>query len=96
MTIDEGIAQWIAWANGGLDAITHACTTMLATHPEREKVLALLSEQIKMASDEPQDSHEIRNYKRGMREALQKFQHGAEVALTAEAVRALKAKDGLN
>ena len=88
--------NWVAQMNGVIDGVVLACTAMLATHPEREKVLETLQGLVKSVADAPQDTPETQSYKRGIRAVVERFAHGADTAQSAEQVRSQKKKGGLH
>lgn len=79
MTIEE----WAHQIDGTIQAVLLACTSMIATHPEKEKVLALLQSLAAQAADVPQDSPEIRARKAGMRSAIGVIATGVSTAQVA-------------
>jgi hypothetical protein len=86
--------EWHAHVNGTLEAIVLACTSMIATHPEKQKVLALLVALSGHAAEETTDSPEIRSYKTGIRSAVSTMAKGVQNAELAEQVRTLKQESG--
>ena len=86
--------EWQQEVNGTLSAIVPACTSMIATHPEKEKVLALLQGLTGPATDAPEDTPERRSHKLGMRTAIATLGQGVATAQLAEEVRSLKKGSG--
>lgn len=86
MTIEE----WIHQVDGTIQAVLLACTSMIATHPEKEKVLALLQALSARANDEPEDTLEIRSRKGGIRTAVATIAKGVETVRLATEIRDLK------
>jgi hypothetical protein len=71
-----------------------ACTSMIATHPEKQKVLALLTALTGHAAEETSDDAEARSYKGGIRSAVSTISKGVQNAELAEQVRSLKKESG--
>lgn len=90
----QTVQEWLAQVNGTLEAVVLACTSMIATHPEKEKVLALLQSLASAASDAPGDSPETRSHKLGMRTAVAQIAKGVETARLADEIRGLKNESG--
>ncbi len=88
------LEEWLAQTNGTLQAIVLACTALIATHPEKEKVLALLQALTEQAADVPQDTPERQHYKLGIREAVSQMAKGVETAQLATEIRDLKSSSG--
>ena len=86
--------EWQQEVNGTLTAIVHACTSMIATHPEKQKVLELLQALSAQAIGAPEDTPETQHYKRGMQSAVSLIHKGVETARLAEEVLALKHQTG--
>ena len=86
--------EWLAQVNGTMEVILLACTSMIATHPEKEKVLALLQGLTGPATDAPEDTPEKRSHKLGMRTAIATLGQGVATAQLAEEVRSLKKESG--
>ena len=90
MTSDE----WFAQVSGTMDAVVLACTAMIATHPEKEKVLALLQALAAQANDAPNDSPGTKSHKLGIRTAVSTIAKGVETARLATEIRDLKSLSG--
>lgn len=90
MTADE----WQQEVNGTLHAVVLVCSTMIATHPERVKVLALLQELAKQATDALASNPEKPHYMLGIQRAVSTIQQSVDTALLAEEVRAVKQQTG--
>jgi len=87
--------EWKAFVDGNLQAIILACTSMIATHPEKEKVMALLSALSKVhAQPEQGDNSETKHYKDGIRGAVSTIQGGVDQAQLAEQINDLKNQTG--
>ena len=86
--------EWFAQTTGTVEAIVLACTSMIATHPEKEKVLALLQALSADAAASPEDTLERQRYKLGIREAVSRIAKGVEIAQLATEVRDLKTSSG--
>ena len=87
--------EWKAHMDGNIQAIILACTSMIATHPEKEKVMALLNAlSTSHAQPEQDDNSEMKHYKDGIRGAVATIQNGADTALFAEQTRDLKNQSG--
>lgn len=78
------IEDWKAQIDGTLTAIVLACTAMIASHPEKRKILVLLE---KLASehsaDAPIDNSQTKHYKLGIREAVSTVAFGVNAAQVA-------------
>ncbi len=86
--------EWQQEVNGTLHAIVLACTAMIATHPEKEKVLALLQALSAQVAGIQQGSSETLHYTRGIQSAVSEIQKGVETARLAEEVLAVKRQTG--
>ena len=63
--------NWKAQIDGTLFAIVLACTSMIAGHPEREKILASLEKLASTHSKEEEgDNSQTKHYKIGIREVV--------------------------
>src|SRR5205085_613724 len=89
-TVDSFFVQ----VSGTLDAIVLACTALTATHPEKEKVLALLAGMAQSAAAADSDDENAKHYKLGMRTAVANIAKGVEAARLAEEIRDLKSETG--
>ena len=90
MTADE----WHQEVNGTLHAVVLACSSMIATHPEKEKVLALLQALSKQATDELVGNPEKPHYMLGIQSAVSEIQKSVETARLAEEVLSVKRQTG--
>lgn len=65
------VEDWKAQMDGTLSAILLACTAMIAGHPEKEKILALLNNlALKHAAEEASDNSQTKHYKLGIRQGV--------------------------
>src|SRR3990172_1903912 len=76
----QPIEEWLSEFQGVLDAVLLVCTSMIATHPEKEKVLALLAPLIKESAETPQDNQQTRRYKLGMRQVVSSVEQGVKMS----------------
>lgn len=78
------VEEWQAQLNGTVHAILLAYTSMIATHPERKKILASLENlSSKHSKEEEGDNSQTKHYKLGIREAVSMiayFVDGAQFA----------------
>jgi hypothetical protein len=86
--------EWHAQFNGTLEALVLACASMIATHPEKQKVLALLTTLSGRAEGEPTDSPEDRNFKIGIQNAVATIASSVRNAELADEVFSLKKQSG--
>lgn len=77
--------EWKSYVEGNLAAVLLACTSMIVTHPEKEKIISSL---IALSKDHAQpeegDSSETKHYKDGIRGAVAMIQDGISVARLAD------------
>jgi len=90
MTADE----WFQQTSGTLHAVVLACSSMIATHPEKEKVLALLQALSKQTTDAIASNPEKPHYMLGIQSAVSEIQKGVETARLAEEVLSVKRQTG--
>ena len=76
----QPIEEWLSEFQGVVDAVLLVCTSMIATHPEKEKVLALLASLTKEATETPQDNQQTRRYKLGMRQVVSAIEQGVKMS----------------
>ena len=93
---NQSIESFFAQVNGTLNAIVLACTALTATHPEKEKVLALLRALAGNAAESPDDNETAKRYEQGIREAVATIETGVETARLADDVRSIKSESGVN
>jgi len=87
--------EWKSFVDGNLHAVVLACMSMIATHPEKEKVMALLhSLSSTHAQPEPDDNSETKHYKDGIRGAVSMIQNGVDTALLAQQSKHAKQETG--
>jgi|WetSurMetagenome_2_1015567.scaffolds.fasta_scaffold239318_2 hypothetical protein len=71
------IEDWKAQIDGTLTAIVLACTSMIASHPEKTKILALLENLAsKHSAEDSSDNSQTKHYKLGIREAVSTVAYG--------------------
>jgi hypothetical protein len=90
----QSIESFFAQVNGTLEAIVLACTALTATHPEKEKILALLASLSQSATASDADNEDTKSFKLGIRTAVATISKGVENARLAEQVSALKHETG--
>lgn len=79
------IEDWKAQVDGTLSAIVLACTSMLAIHPEKEKILALLNVLASKHSVEKEgDNSQTKHYRLGIRQAVSTVAEGVNTVQHAE------------
>ena len=88
------VQDWLAQFEGTLQGVVLACTSMIATHPEKEKILSLLNALIQQSAPSPDDNSQIQNYKLGIRKVVEQISKGVETALLADQIRELKNESG--
>lgn len=88
------VENWSAQIQGTMDAVVLACTSMIATHPEKEKVLALLAALASRSTELPTDNDQTKCYKLGIRTAVSTIREGVETAQLATQVRDIKRESG--
>lgn len=90
----QSIENFFAQVNGTLEAVVLTCSSLVATHPNKEQVLALLNTLLGNAADADGDSDAVKHYKLGIRNAVASVAKGVETARLAEQVRDLKSESG--
>jgi len=79
---DISIEDWKAQIDGTLTAIVLACTSMIASHPEKKKLLALLENLAsKHSAEDASDDSQTKHYKLGIREAVATVAFGVGKAI---------------
>ena len=94
MMPSTSVANFYAQVDGTLEAVVLACTSMIATHPEKGKVLALLAALSGHATESESDNEQTKHYKLGIRTAVATIAKGVQTAQLADHIRDLKRESG--
>lgn len=77
----QSVGEWTAEVDGMVHALILVCTSMIAVHPEREKVLGVLKNLITdKAIEQPGDNAETKSYKRGIHKVAATLQQAVKTA----------------
>lgn len=88
MTVEGFLAQ----GQGKMDAIVKALTALIATHPEKEKVIRSLDALLQSASDNDSDNANIKSYKLGVRRTVERLTKSAKQSLRVEQIHDLMSR----
>lgn len=88
------VEKFFAQVQGTMDAVVHTCVALVSTHPEKEKVLALLAGLSTSASPSETDNEQIKSYKLGIQKVVESLAKGVETAQLAKQVRDIKKESG--
>lgn len=91
---EQTAAEFYAQVNGTVEALVLAFGALAATHPQKEKVMELVTKLSSHASENPADSAEIRSYKLGIRKAVATLAESVKTAQLAAEIHDLKLQTG--
>nr|WP_320132287.1 hypothetical protein [uncultured Holophaga sp.] len=78
------VEEWTAHIDGTLHTMILATSSLLATHPEREKLAIVLQALAEGAEDHPDDSGQSRAFKAAVRKAVATMLQGIATSQQAE------------
>lgn len=67
------IEGFLAEGQGKTDTIVKVLTVLIATHPEKDKVMRTLDALLKPASESETDNANVKSYKRGVRKTVERL-----------------------
>lgn len=88
--------EWTAQVDGTIHALVLACSSIIATHPEREKITTMLHSLLGHAAEATDDTATKKHFKLGIRTTTATLLEGVNTAKQAEIIRSLGDKPGGN
>ncbi|WP_156087836.1 hypothetical protein [Lysobacter sp. Root667] len=91
----QSVDEFFAQVNGTQTALVQICTLLLATSPHRVQLLELLKARLGELISDAGDTAPEAAYKQGVRDVMEYFAKGVEVASLAQEVSNAKATGGV-